>query len=730
MKVISVIIGLKLLLCGSNAFVHQIKKSTFISSVTTKTFISESPDGFEGDFDPESGRKGDARNWIEKSSPMGIGKLVEESKDITTNKNQKETDGNYDLGINGISFQTGDLSRRMYDALMSMAQKRFPPGTKIPSELEDVYKLYSMEMTAKEAVKAALDQNGLELALEESEENQWLLDADSIQLIDPETNQVESAEEIYDSFDAAVEEGDWEPGQPFNFVMRNVPARLQEMDISDLLKSLDPTGALRDEAKERGISMPDEEIKTLKELGKDSDRRTKIAPYEIQDERSVYKGDESKGYAVINRSDLLADSMNNDGTENGATVMHVMDALVNHGCLVIDLTDGGTTYKDALLMSELWKNTENFFESVKNDSELASSLPPMKAVENIGTPHAVAGFNSYNDGAMQFLETRIAQKTELNHEESIIPKEAADILGSERVRSNIDAFKLLSAVGKDIVRISVAATNMEFNGFENDNTQTESKSGDLPFISGLTFEEAELSGLNVDETEKSSYQLASDAALLLAEEIIDDGTCGSQAPINTEHVEISMSPHRLCRYEGISGENSKPNENLKEIFGAHTDTSFVTLVPVAAISGLEVFDEDAFMWLRPELLARRAWEQEKMKRGEDPSSVTESVVILDGDTEKRVQLPWYCRYLVAMPGELLQIASRNEIASAVHRVVCAKQGEARLSAPVLLRPRAGVRMDVERYFGSIDTVGPILKECDGMSLQDIYDALQPSSYRD
>jgi hypothetical protein len=352
----------------------------------------------------------------------------------------------------------------------------------------------------------------------------------------------------------------------------------------------------------------------------------------------------------------------------------------------------------------------------------------MKAVENIGTQHAVAGFNSYNDGSMQFLETRIVKKQESNESESIIPKEAASILGSKAVSSNIDAFKLLSDIGKDIVRVSVAATNMEFDGFENGSTQSEIESGDLPFISGLTFEEAELSGLNTDDTDKSPYQLASIAALRFVEEVIDDGSCGNQRPISTEHDEVSMSPHRFCRYEGISKEDRKPNENLKEIFGAHTDTSFVTLVPVAATSGLEIFDEDAFMWLRPELLARRVWEQEKKKRGEDTKSRTESITILDGDTEKQVQLPWHCRYVIAMPGELLQIASRNEIASAVHRVVCVKQGEARLSAPVLLRPRARIRMDVERYFGNIDKVGSILKECDGMLLQDIYDALQPNSY--
>lgn len=239
-------------------------------------------DDFDPILDEPEGRRGDGRNWIEKSSPIGIGKLVEGATDVTTGSSEKETDGNYDLRVDGASFQTGPLSKRMFDTLMSVAMKRFPAGSDIPSELEDVYKIYAMDITAKEAVKAALDQNGLELAIEPSDNNQnedeglWG-DIDMVELIDPVTGEVEEEGEDYDSFDTAVEEGDWEPGQPFTFIVCNVPARLKEMDISDLLSKLDPEGQLRDQAKEKGMTLPDEDVESLKALGKECDRRVKVS---------------------------------------------------------------------------------------------------------------------------------------------------------------------------------------------------------------------------------------------------------------------------------------------------------------------------------------------------------------------------------------------------------------------------------------------------------------------
>ena len=272
----------------------------------------ETDDDYDPIMDEPRGRRGDGRNWIEKSSPIGIGELSPQDE------NDEGTDGNYDLGIDGTSFQTGSLSSRMYEALMTVALKRFPAGTtSLPSELEDVYVKYALDITAKEAVKAALEQNGLELAITSDEEDEGLWgDIDLVQLVDMETGEVENEDEKYLSLDEAVEEGDWIPGQTFNFVVRNVPARLKEMDISDLLQSLDPSGEYRNQAKEKGITLPDEDIETLRELGKDNDRRVNNAPREVDSGENVYFGDGSKGYNIINRSDLLQESGNNDGTEN------------------------------------------------------------------------------------------------------------------------------------------------------------------------------------------------------------------------------------------------------------------------------------------------------------------------------------------------------------------------------------------------------------------------------
>ena len=82
-----------------------------------------------------------------------------------------------------------------------------------------------------------------------------------------------------------------------------------------------------------------------------------------------------------------------------------------------------------------------------------------------------------------------------------------------------------------------------------------------------------------------------------------------------------------------------------------------------------------------------------------------------------------------MPGELLQVCTRNEVPSTVHRVVSSSEEGARISAPVLLRARSGMTMDVKKYFGNKEHLGSLLEECDGMKMQQIHDKLQPSSFR-
>ena len=72
----------------------------------------------------------------------------------------------------------------------------------------------------------------------------------------------------------------------------------------------------------------------------------------------------------------------------------------------------------------------------------------------------------------------------------------------------------------------------------------------------------------------------------------------------------------------------------------------------------------------------------------------------------------------------MQLVTRNEVPAVVHRVVAVTNGNARLSCPVLLRARSGMKMDISKYLGKSEIAAPLLQECDGMLMQDIHDKMQ------
>ena len=378
-------------------------------------------------------------------------------------------------------------------------------------------------------------------------------------------------------------------------------------------------------------------------------------------------------------------------------LLHVMDSLANHGCLIVDLSNEDESTEDVITMSNMWDATSNFFDKADNES---ANLPPMQQAEGVGSSHAMVGFASFKDGDNQFLETRIRRSDGV-----LLPEETSSIIGEDGVQSMVDAFSIMSGVGKDIVRIATAASSVEADAFVTAGSVISEDTVDSPSIAGLSFED--VSGV-VEESDEPSEEdirrakvLASDAAVLLTEEIMDDGKPLLSEDIEHDEGDVSMSPHRMCRYSNNNSDNKKA---ASEIFGAHTDTSFVTIVPAAKVSGLEVFDEDSLQWYRPELNARK--HSKRLESNDD-------------------QFPWHARYLVIMPGELLQLTSRNNIPAVVHRVVAATDAP-RLSAPILLRARPGTKMDVERYMGSLETADSLLLDSNGMKMEEIHDSLQPS----
>ena len=562
---------------------------------------------------PQGGEVGKGPNWIERSFPVDTDDSIDAKTVI-----------DYDLGISGVNLQTGELSRRMFEVIE--AKSSLIKGASL--EVKKGFLIYTMDFTAKEAVKAALKQNGLELALtdDEQDEGMWS-DIDSIKLLDEEGTPIPG--EIFDSWEEAVE--NWAPGQAFDFVARQVPAKMRELSLDELLQALDPNGELRDQAKDAGMTLPDEGINSLNDMANENVRRTEMSPREVDSDDESFAGEpEKRGYQPINVSDLTKSNMEADGSEKEAVLMHVMDGLVNHGCLIVDLTDSGKSFEKSKIVAQMWDTVKHFYEDTTVD-ERVKQIPAMKTLEEVGSPHAKAGFASYQDGDMQFFETR------LDREGKLFPEEAQSILGPNGCQTLSDSFQIVADLGKDIVRVVVGASTREM---------------------GL------LAGPE-----------ASKASQLVANELLDDGKA-IQTDIETEEGRVSMSPHRICLYSNSNKQEKdgeKAEDERKEIFGAHTDSTFITAVPVAAVAGLDVFDEDAGEWYRPEIASRNAWQAERLSLGLDPQATVEEV---DG-----VELPWHSRYIVVMAGELLQLCSRNEVMATVHRVVAAKDAPSRLSAP-------------------------------------------------
>ena len=677
----------------------------------SRRFSSSSLDENNNNNNNKDGQVGSGPNWIERSFPVD----VTEADQIDPKKVE-----DYNLGISGKSFQTGPLSRRMFEVMTKNKVSSSSRRNSLDPELERAYKIYAMDFTAKEACKVALQQNGLQLVLTDDEQDEGMWgDIDSIRLLPMESqNEGEEEEEqpklfgiptssssssfdrLYDSWDEAVD--DWTPGQGFDFVARNVPAKLRELQLSELLQALDPQGTLREEAKERGIVMPDEEgenepvLQSLSDLAKDNVQRVERAPREAVDATQAYAGNlQKRGYRPLPVQQLLC-AYHDDDECSEPTLMHVMDALVSHGCVLVDLTKNDATASEndddddrVQIMHRMWKTCQNFFDNVAKVGldRISDVLPGMITAQETGSPHAKVGFASYSNGDLQVLETRLQRGSEAEPSRRVLlPSEAVPLLGPDGPDALRKVFDMVTAIGKEVVRIAVAASTLEAGALD-DRAQ------------------------------------AFEAARRLANELLDDGkplaVAASSADDSIRHSEgtVSMSPHRLCRYANQKSpdtanlkDTTAKKQNTREIFGAHTDSTFLTIVPVASVPGLEVYDEDVEQWYRPELTARQHW----LQHYHDDAST----------------IPWHCRYVILMPGELLQLATRDEIPAAVHRVVATSSSSSssspRLSAPILLRARPGTRWNSERYLGGLLPHDALLRECDGMAMEEIHDKMQPT----
>lgn len=182
-----------------------------------------------------------------------------------------------DVGIGGKEFGTGPLSKRMYEVMLGVAKRDF--GDEIPLDITKMYLMYAMDACAKEAVKAAMSNNGYEMNLGDDMAMQdvgaWGT-VEAIVFLDPLSGKPmegEDGSKSYSSWMDAIEKGKWMPGDGFSFIVRRVPTVAKAMDLTSVLNALDPDGTLREEAKERGILLPDEDVESLRDLSVDCMQR-------------------------------------------------------------------------------------------------------------------------------------------------------------------------------------------------------------------------------------------------------------------------------------------------------------------------------------------------------------------------------------------------------------------------------------------------------------------------
>ena len=134
-----------------------------------------------------------------------------------------------------------------------------------------------------------------------------------------------------------------------------------------------------------------------------------------------------------------------------------MDALVSHGCLVVDVTDGGVHMDRAVVLKDMWQAAADFFRQQDREAEHEGTMPQgMVTVAETGSSHAKVGYASYDNGNLQFLETRLERSSGV-----LLPKQAQSILGTRGCEALQEAFGVVASAGKDIVRLTVAASSVE-----------------------------------------------------------------------------------------------------------------------------------------------------------------------------------------------------------------------------------------------------------------------------
>ena len=408
-------------------------------------------------------------------------------------------------------------------------------------------------------------------------------------------------------------------------------------------------------------------------------------------------GSERKGhnspasFDVSSRRDIREAYQANDNTQKGATDAGegVHGRSSGSGCCIVRLQGD-----DATAIRGLVDFADDFFEGVDSDDEdeftnngnvAARRLKDLGVFRIANNVHAGFDQNVNEEGKMQVLFTKLIPGQNDDEYPLLLPLEVGDLVGSKS--------------------LGLAHSGM--------NTL---------FDIGLQMTSAVL-GIDSESTNK----LLDDCSRVAGAENPE------MVPENHEEIAdtVSNSYQRIIRYLKPKSSSSSGDVAANDAaFWPHVDSTFLTLIPLPEIAGLEVWCPSSQYDESDDLAERGEWVRPVKSTSADASDEN------DGD---------YI-HVVALAGEFMQLLSDGQVPTCIHRVIApkpplpsafgfaSKKYKPRVSAPLFLRPRRGedAVLDVASDLRDSGDTGlyfeeGLMEECDSMRVWDYMDCMSPNN---
>lgn len=404
----------------------------------------------------------------------------------------------------------------------------------------------------------------------------------------------------------------------------------------------------------------------------------------------------STTYDMSSKRDIREAYMANDNTQQGTIPPSdgIHGRSSGSGCCIIRLTG-----KDATSVRGLVDFADNFFEGVDlgdderyyNDatSVAARRLKDLGVFRIANNVHAGFDHNVNEEGKMQVLYTKLIPGEDADEDPLLLPLEVGDLVGTKSLSRAHSGMSTLFDIGSQITSAVL--------------------------------------GMDIESTNK----LLDDCSRTTAK--VD------MVPGNHEEIADTMSNsyQRIIRYLKPKPENEQ-GENVEDdaAFWPHVDSTFLTLIPMPEIAGLEVWCPSSRYAESDDLEERGEW-----VRPIKPT-VTDEGMDAEGSSEED------CIHVVALAGEFLQLLSDGQVPTCIHRVIAPKppppsafgfgnsnkKYKPRVSAPLFLRPRRDEEavLDVESDLRHPDGTGlyfeeGLMEECDDMRVWDYMDCMSPNN---